>query len=1655
MPRPCTLSRSFAVVVCIATVLYIGIGMFTASVRRRRNIRLDAVRASKATLSKTQYTRNVPAMTKQLSKQDSTAFVATPNESQYTKKVNENEPDSNMCVMVMSARGDFNRRQAIRETWARNMKNVWFMVGKEACGIPLNNRKSPYGCSKKEDRPIDTNYRKGLEREQEMLMREIERYKNLVLLPMVDYYRALPHKLKLGYDWCLKHTNAQWFVKIDDDAYMRVARLEEELKGLDYTQNILAGTVRRGSGVPHSGKWKEFDFYKKEKYPPFANGAQGHVVTRRVAREIVDFDGQELQGEDVSLGDWIDQLHLPDMKILHRPDLFSLGNCMDKRKVVVGHNISPTYMKQCWMNTQARVYGTLIGRLGNQLFQWASLQGIASKNGMSTCVGVKDEFQGSSIFSVFTTIPNACSVKQSNIPHVGEAGKYATYRDLHFKNSVVVDGYLQSYKYFPPDLYDRLKIRDTITAKAKAQITDGKTNIGIHVRHMHQAEVDYLRFPPNDYFENVMSQFRRDYPNAFFYVASDDVAWCRQQTFFQKSDVKIIENDPGLDMAVLASCDHMVLTVGTFGWWAAFLGAHRNGGKVVYYKEEFVMEHKVNKGNVVKEDFYPKGWISNEQLIRKHARCKSTIVTAYFDIPSKHSKTEYVTWMENMLSLQDAMVIFTSSDMVSTIMAFRSHAIDKTHVIVLDIHDIFGAKVKDELFWKHQLEMDPEKNIHQSYQLFWIWLSKSWFVTETIQKNPFSSEIFVWMDIGSFRTKEYNNKKLILHEELIPETAMLIMATHAPTNNDNKFILKSRDVVWVAGAHMAGRSIVWKKFHAAFSLIMQGYITNNLFVGEDQAVIQSTCQNHPSLCNVVTPELVKGNKWFGLSYFLNVGTGNAIDNDIPIGGGKQKCVFITGMGHSGTSLVSGLLGARTDEDQTDKWHPSGLYEARDFIDINEKIMNHHKLDIRGTQYVNAIDKIFLQSLDLTRFLTDIYKDPRLIFTWPYWKTACQSSGTSPIAIFVYRNAACSCNHPNCPNCGGDCFGRHVNHLNNMLRVEPDTYFFDIDKFFRSPWKYYTKFINMLRNQGVFVEKPNLDHFKSIYSQRTACESQLSIGSSFSFFGKTSVVTKQMFITDWKITHCSNIRDTQTVVVTALWDIARETNGDGRKYSDYIQWFKKTLTLNSSIFIFSDKKTIEIVRGEREKLKLPTCYMTMDINDHPFYDLFFKKNKRIVTSSDYISKVPHPGRVEVKNPYYNIIQWGKVELLKIALHDYNPFNSQYAVWIDAGISRFFPKDIPKKSFPSFNNPLLTNAKGLSISTKYGLNDLQSTCSNEMEWKSKSYLLGTLLITEKSQVYNFSQLWKSHIGSMLREQKSANDQIALLSLWCKDPTQMSIVKTQEFWSSFITIQQSLFQNTRFEQISPPSVKKVCSNADFVPSQKISVWTMLTDGSDYTEGAFKLGASVQRFTSIALDLVVMELSSKPLSNNAWLRLRNAGWQKCVVDRIAPLDEKGTFGRFRDQFTKLHAWGMTMYNTLLYLDSDTLVLHPIDGLLQTDLGEKRIGVARDYGAGKWRPTFNMGVFIIHPNTKEYERLLSLQKSGKIKFQTSMSEQGFLNVVYKNDWYDIGFEHNANLAIFSQDRSYWDKHERDIRIVHFTMNKPWKCSHEYSHPCSWWLNSI
>ena len=256
--------------------------------------------------------------------------------------------------------------------------------------------------------------------------------------------------------------------------------------------------------------------------------------------------------------------------------------------------------------------------------------------------------------------------------------------------------------------------------------------------------------------------------------------------------------------------------------------------------------------------------------------CQHVFVTGYFSIRSKYAPDQYLKWMANFLSVQDCMVIFTSSEMMDPIRKYRSAALNKTVLIELSIEDLPISKLGIDL-WEHQLDIDREKKRHKSYQLFWIWLSKSWCVVQAIRHDFFGSRregqrgLFMWQDIGSFRNTKYNGKTILVHHEIVPPRTVLWLAHH-PTNPppnpmwNDKF--KEKQYYFHSGSQGVGDADAWLDYHDKFAKTIQQFLDKGMFIGEDQCVLQSTCQQYPELCAYIPHSQVKDNFYFGLRYVL-------------------------------------------------------------------------------------------------------------------------------------------------------------------------------------------------------------------------------------------------------------------------------------------------------------------------------------------------------------------------------------------------------------------------------------------------------------------------------------------------------------------------------------------------------------------------------------------------------------------------------------------------------------------------------------------------------------------------------------------------------------------------------------------------------------------
>ena len=109
------------------------------------------------------------------------------------------------------------------------------------------------------------------------------------------------------------------------------------------------------------------------------------------------------------------------------------------------------------------------------------------------------------------------------------------------------------------------------------------------------------------FLESAMSYYAAKYSSytIIFVVCSDDMQWSRQHVSMDMAPVVFsIFDDLEQDLSLLSETNHTIMTVGTYGWWAAWL----TGGDVVYYKD-YPIEGSSIDANLEHVDYFHKDWI--------------------------------------------------------------------------------------------------------------------------------------------------------------------------------------------------------------------------------------------------------------------------------------------------------------------------------------------------------------------------------------------------------------------------------------------------------------------------------------------------------------------------------------------------------------------------------------------------------------------------------------------------------------------------------------------------------------------------------------------------------------------------------------------------------------------------------------------------------------------------------------------------------------------------------------------------------------------------------------------------------------------------------------------------------------------------------------
>ena len=266
------------------------------------------------------------------------------------------------------------------------------------------------------------------------------------------------------------------------------------------------------------------------------------------------------------------------------------------------------------------------GRFGNQLFQYASLRGIAAKHGYDFCIppdgtrtanyGMHDPF------------------KLHHLKHIDEV-PYKTRWESHFhfdedlfnncEDNTNIDGYLQSEKYFKhieKEIKEDFEFVDDIREPCLEFTCLHDKLIFLHVRRGDNVGREHLHpVPTFDYYEKALKYFDSD---SKVLVVSDDIEWCKKQDFFEDArffineeveqyDHECMEGDgvyrrsfiPYVDLCLMSQCNGAIISPSTLSWWGAWLQKDRTNPVIApdpWFGPELLKENDT-------KDLIPDDWI--------------------------------------------------------------------------------------------------------------------------------------------------------------------------------------------------------------------------------------------------------------------------------------------------------------------------------------------------------------------------------------------------------------------------------------------------------------------------------------------------------------------------------------------------------------------------------------------------------------------------------------------------------------------------------------------------------------------------------------------------------------------------------------------------------------------------------------------------------------------------------------------------------------------------------------------------------------------------------------------------------------------------------------------------------------------------------------
>lgn len=246
------------------------------------------------------------------------------------------------------------------------------------------------------------------------------------------------------------------------------------------------------------------------------------------------------------------------------------------------------------------------GQIGNQMFQYAALKGIALSNQVDYFIPPKEVF--GSQYPIISKLDD-CFDLQCNrgisdfTTHEEEKFSFNENLMSGINSNLNLHGYFQTEKYFShckEEIRKDFAFKPEILDPCNEMTSSFDELISLHIRRSDYVGNEHYHLQTISYYEVALSMIGSD---SSVLVFSDDVDWCRKQEFLGGDRFMISEsNDPYIDLCLMSLCNYHIIANSSYSWWGAWLSDSK---KVIAPKNWFAGPAINNDTS----DLYCSNWI--------------------------------------------------------------------------------------------------------------------------------------------------------------------------------------------------------------------------------------------------------------------------------------------------------------------------------------------------------------------------------------------------------------------------------------------------------------------------------------------------------------------------------------------------------------------------------------------------------------------------------------------------------------------------------------------------------------------------------------------------------------------------------------------------------------------------------------------------------------------------------------------------------------------------------------------------------------------------------------------------------------------------------------------------------------------------------------